>query len=171
VTRVLVTGVALGLAVVAQSAIGALAWRDQPVVDLVLVAVVFVALAGGPVAGILAGTCAGLVQDALSSGILGIGGLAKTLVGFTVGRLGSQFIVTAALPRVLAFAAATAAHAVIFMGVYWVLGLRSFPNPVPSVAVQALGNGLVGAVGFRVSEWAPRALERRRASRGARIGR
>jgi rod shape-determining protein MreD len=171
VKRLLATGAILGLAVVAQSAIGAYAWRDMAVVDLVLVAVVFVALMGGPVAGILAGTCAGLVQDALSSGILGIGGLAKTLVGFTVGRVGSQFIVTGSLPRVLAFAAATAAHAVIFMGVYWVLGLRSFPNPLPSVAVQAIGNGLVGAIGFQMSEWMPRALERRRASRGGRLGR
>jgi hypothetical protein len=72
---------------------------------------------------------------------------------------------------VLAFAVATAAHAVIFMGVYWVLGLRSFPNPLPSVAVQAIGNGLVGAIGFQMSEWMPRALERRRASRGGRLGR
>jgi rod shape-determining protein MreD len=171
VKRLLATGATLGLAVVAQSAVGVYTWRDMAVVDLVLVAVVFVALVGGPVAGILAGTCAGLVQDALSSGILGIGGLAKTLVGFAVGRLGTQFIVTASLPRMLAFAAATAVHATIFMGVYWVLGLRSFPNPMPAVAIQAIGNGIVGAVGFQLSEWMPRALERRRATRGARLAR
>ena len=84
--RLLATGATLGLAVVAQSAVGGITWNDMAVVDLVLVAVVYVALVHGAAAGILAGTFGGLVQDAVSSGILGIGGLAKTLVGFTVGR-------------------------------------------------------------------------------------
>ena len=47
-----------------------------------LIVVVYVGIKSGPVTGLLAGTVAGLIQDALSSGILGIGGLAKTLVGF-----------------------------------------------------------------------------------------
>lgn len=156
------------LALLAQSVAGAYPWGQTTVVDFVLVVVVYVALTGGPTAGILAGTCGGLVQDALASGILGIGGLAKTLVGYAVGRFGTQLIVTAAIPRMLVFAAATAAHAVVFMGVYWVLGLRSFPDAVPAVAVQAVGNGLIGAIGFQATEWAPRALMRRRAMRGAR---
>ena len=48
--------------------------------------VVYVALTSGPVTGMLAGSVAGLIQDALSSGVIGIGGLAKTIVGFLVGR-------------------------------------------------------------------------------------
>ena len=79
--------------------------------------------------GLVAGTVGGLVQDALSSGILGMGGLAKTVVGFLAGRFGTQFIVTATVPRLLVFAAATAAHAVLFMGLYTLLGLRSLPGP------------------------------------------
>ena len=41
---------------------------------------------GRPVAGMLAGTLGGLLQDMLSGGIVGVGGLAKTLVGFAAGR-------------------------------------------------------------------------------------
>ena len=63
-------------------------------VNLVLVAVVYVALAYGPVTGLLAGTVGGLAQDALAGGIVGIGGLSKTMVGFAVGVLGAQFIVS-----------------------------------------------------------------------------
>ena len=37
--------------------------------DLVLVAVVYIALRSGPTTGLLAGACAGLAQDALGSGI------------------------------------------------------------------------------------------------------
>ena len=169
--RGLVTLGILASAVVAQSALGGLKWRGAPTVDLVLVAVVYLALSGGPVAGLFAGTLGGLVQDALSSGILGMGGLAKTVVGFLAGRFGTQFIVTATLPRFITFAAATAAHAVLFMGAYSLLGLRSFPDPLTAVAIQAAGNGLAGVVAFALGEWLPRALDRRRATRGMRVSR
>jgi rod shape-determining protein MreD len=82
----------------------------------VLVAVVYVALTSGATSGMLAGSVAGLIQDALASPIIGVGGLAKSIVGFAVGAIGQQFIVTAAIPRLLVFMAATAAHAVLFQG-------------------------------------------------------
>src|SRR5207244_2203710 len=58
--------------------------------DLVLVGVVYCALNWGPAAGMLAGTCGGLIQDVLSDDIVGIGGLSKTIVGFLTGALGAQ---------------------------------------------------------------------------------
>jgi rod shape-determining protein MreD len=140
-------------------------------VDLVLVVVVASALAFGPVTGLVAGTVGGLVQDALSSGILGMGGLAKTLVGFAAGTFATQFIVTAVVPRLLVFAAATAAHAALFMGLYTLLGLRSFPDPVTAVATQAVANAVIGVVGVRAVDAIPRMIERRRANRGMRVKR
>lgn len=161
---------ALVVALVLQTTVTGVVRGAVPV-DLVLVVVVSAALAFGPMTGLLAGTVGGLVQDALSSGVLGMGGLAKTLVGFAAGRFATQFIVTATVPRLLVFAAATVAHAVLFMGLYTLLGLRSFPDPVPSVAVQAVGNAVVGVVGVRAVDAVPRLLERRRASRGMRVKR
>lgn len=140
-------------------------------VDLVLVVVVAAALAFGPVTGLVAGTVGGLVQDALSSGILGMGGLAKTIVGFAAGHFATQFIVTAMVPRLLVFAAATAAHAALFMGLYTLLGLRSFPDPVTAVATQAVANAVIGVVGVRAVDAIPRMIERRRANRGMRVKR
>ena len=114
---------------------------ETAAIDLVLVVVVYLALTFGPDdRDLLAGTAAGLVQDALSSGIMGIGGLAKTLVGFAAGRIGTQFIVTAPLPRFVVFVGATVLHAVVFMGLYELLGLREFPDPYAAVAGQAVGN-------------------------------
>ncbi len=162
---------ALAAAVVLQTTLADYVAQGALGVDLVLVVVVYVALTSGPVAGLLAGTVGGLVQDALSSGILGMGGLTKTLVGFLVGRFGTQFIVTATVPRFLVFAAASAAHAGMFMGLYTLLGVRSFPNPFAAIAVQALGNGVLGVVGFELAEWVPRMLERRRSGRGMRVKR
>ena len=138
---------------------------------LVLVAVVMVALSSGPVTGLLAGTCAGLAQDALSSGIIGIGGLAKTVVGYLAGVLGSHLIVARPLTRFLVFVAATFIHAVIFMGLYVLLELRRFGSPYAPVLSQAAANGLVGVLVFQLVELLPGVIERRRLGRGARVTR
>lgn len=134
-------------------------------VDLVLVVVVYVALLFGPVPGLLTGTFAGLIQDALSIGVIGIGGLAKTIVGFLAGVIGTQFIVSQAPSRFVVFFAATVLHAVIFMGLYELLGLRDFGTPYARVLGQAFTNAVVGTVAFQVAELLPGAVERRRLNR------
>ena len=72
----------------ADDAVASWCFGSGTAIDLVLIVVVYVAIKSGPSTGLLAGTVAGLIQDALSSGILGIGGLAKTMVGFLSGVLG-----------------------------------------------------------------------------------
>jgi rod shape-determining protein MreD len=139
--------------------------RGTVAVDLVLVVVVYVALTSGPVTGLLSGALAGLVQDALSSGVIGIGGLAKTTVGFLAGVIGTQFIVAQSFPRFVVFLAATVVHAAVFIGLYVLLDLRQFGSPYAAVGGQAVGNALVGVVAFRLVELLPGAMERRRAQR------
>jgi rod shape-determining protein MreD len=165
IAGVLIT-VALALAL--QTTLAKLLVGGTVAIDLVLVAVVSVALATGPVSGMLAGSVAGLIQDALSSGVLGIGGLAKSVIGFVTGAIGQQFILTSAFARFLMFVGATAAHAALFMGLYVVLGLRMFPSPWKAVASQAVGNAIVGVIGFAIIESLPGIIERRRAGRRPR---
>jgi rod shape-determining protein MreD len=140
-------------------------FRSSAPIDLVLIVVVYVGIKSGPATGLLAGTVAGLIQDALAGGVLGIGGLAKTLVGFMAGVLGTQFIVTAPLPRFMLLLVATVVHAAIFMGLYTLLGLRQFPNAYPSIVGQAFGNAFVGVIAFQMIEWFPGFVDRRRAGR------
>jgi len=139
--------------------------RGTAAVDLVLVAVVYVALTSGPATGLLAGAFAGLVQDALSSPVIGIGGLAKTIVGFLAGVIGTQFIVAQPLPRFVVFFGATALHALIFMGLYTLLDLRHFGTPYGPVAAQSAANAVVGVIAFQVVELLPGAVELRRAAK------
>jgi rod shape-determining protein MreD len=127
--------------------------------------VVYAALTGGPITGLLTGTFAGLVQDTLSTGIVGIGGLAKTIVGFLAGVVGTQFIVAQPVPRFVVFFVATIVHAVVFYGLYILLDLRQFRSAYAAVAGQALGNAVVGVVAFQLVELLPGAVERRRAAR------
>jgi rod shape-determining protein MreD len=157
---------AIVVALVLQTTLARVVIRGTVALDLVLVVVVYVALTSGPVMGLLSGTVAGLVQDALSTGIIGIGGLAKTIVGFLTGIVGTQFIVTQPLPRFVVFFAATFLHAVVFIGLYELLDLRQFGTPYAAVTGQAVANALVGVVAFQLVELLPGAVERRRAARG-----
>ncbi|OLD53597.1 MAG: rod shape-determining protein MreD [Acidobacteria bacterium 13_1_40CM_2_64_6] len=156
---------AVAVALAVQTTLARFLVRGSVAVDLVLVAVVYVALTSGPVTGMLTGTFAGLVQDALSSGVIGIGGLAKTIVGFLAGIIGTQFIVAQPLPRFVVFFSATVLHAVIFMGLYVLLDVRHFGTPYAAAIAQAVGNAVVGVVAFQLVELLPGAMERRRAAR------
>jgi rod shape-determining protein MreD len=157
---------AIGVAVALQTTLAGFVVRGTVAIDLVLVVVVYVALTSGSVTGLLSGAAAGLVQDALSSGVIGIGGLAKTIVGFLAGVVGTQFIVAQSLPRFVVFFGATLLHAIVFIGLYVLLDLRQFGSPYAAVAGQAMGNAVVGVVAFELAELLPGAVERRR---GARI--
>ncbi len=135
-------------------------------VDLVLVVVVYAALAGGPVTGLFAGTAGGLAQDALGGGLVGVGGLAKTLVGFVVGIVGAQFIVAQPVPRFVVFFVATLVHAACFYGLYALIEPRGFP--VVAALTQAVGNGLVGVAAFQAAGMLSGGLRPRRGRFGRR---
>src|SRR5688572_7641631 len=163
--RALAVLAAIAAALALQTTLTGLVIRGAAALDLVLVVVVYIALTSGPVTGVLVGTLAGLIQDALPLGVLGIGGLAKTIVGFAAGVIGTQFIITAPLPRFVIFVIATILHSAVFMGLYMLLDLRQFPTPYTAVLSQAVGNGLVGVVGAQIIELLPGLRDRRRARR------
>jgi rod shape-determining protein MreD len=163
--RIAGIALAIALALALQTTLARFVVRGTVAVDLVLVVVVYVALTSGPVTGMLTGTVAGLIQDALASGVIGIGGLAKTVVGFLAGIIGTQFIVAQPVPRFVVFVGATALHALIFMGLYALLDLRHFGTPYAAVGGQAVGNAIVGVLAFQLVELLPGAVERRRMSK------
>jgi rod shape-determining protein MreD len=159
--------VATLLALALQTTLSRFLTRGVFAVDLVVVVVVYVALTSGAVTGLLLGTLAGLIQDALTPGysVIGIGGLAKTIVGFLAGVIGTQFIVAQPLPRFVVFFMATLLHSLVFIGLYVILGLRSFSAPYAVLVGQAVGNAVVGVLAFQIVELLPGAVERRRMTR------
>jgi len=80
--------IAIALALALQTSLARFLVGGTAALDLVLVVVVYVALTSGPVTGMLAGRGAGIVQDALSSGTVGIGGPANAIGGFGAGVIG-----------------------------------------------------------------------------------
>ena len=157
---------AIVLALVLQTTIARFVVSGTVAVDLVLVVVVYVALSSGSVPGLMTGTIAGLIQDSLSTtGVIGIGGLAKTIVGFVTGVIGTQFNIAEPVARFVVFFTATVVHQAITIGLGTVLGLRTFGMPYAAVAGEALGNAVVGVAAFQLTELLPGAVERRRTGR------
>lgn len=177
-------GIALSLAVALafQTSLARFFAPGANLVDLVFVAVVYIALIGGPAAGLVTGAIAGLAQDALAAtgssavavgagvvsarSIIGIGGLAKTVVGFFAGIIGSQFIVARPLPRALVFFTAAVAHAIIFAGLYRVLDSGHAQTSYGAIFSQAGASALVGVLIFQVAESLPAFVDRRRSMGG-----
>ena len=157
---------ALVAALALQTTISGLTMGGARMVNLVVVAVVYIALMFGPGMGLLAGTVGGLLQDALAGGIVGIGSLAKTLVGFFSGLLGTHFIVAHPVPRFVMFVGATAVHEVCFQGLYALVEARAFRLHYGPLLTHAAINATVGLAVFFVVERGPRLLQRRRARRG-----
>ena len=159
--------IALLAALALQTTLSGLFGGRTIAVNLVVVVVVYIALAFGPVTGLLAGAAAGLAQDALAGGIVGIGGLSKTLVGFLVGVLGAQFIVSQTLPRFVMFVAATLVHQLVFEALQALIGGRGFAPDYAAAMVQAVVNGVIGVTAFILVERGPDMVQRRRMRRAS----
>jgi len=152
----------IAAALVLQTTLARYLVRGSVGVDLVLVVIVYLSLKSGPVAGMLAGTVAGLTQDALMTGIVGIGSLGKTIVGYLAGTIGRAFIVTQPIPRFLVFFGATLVEMTLITGLRAVVAQGPAAVPVGAIVAQAFGNSLVGIVLFQLAETLPRVVERRR---------
>ncbi len=161
---------ALAAALALQTTLSGLTIGGATAVNLVLVAVIYMALAFGPVAGLLSGSIGGIIQDALAGGIIGVGGFSKTLVGFVVGVFGAQFIVAQSFPRLVMFVSGTIIHELCYQALYALVAMRPFRMQWSATLIQAAVNGLIGILAFQIVEAGPGLVQRRRA-RGATLSR
>lgn len=166
-SRVLLVGAAIIASLMLQTVVGYQLFGRLIGMDLVLVVVVGTALFFGPTAGLVTGTLAGLCQDALSGGVLGVAGLAKTLAGFVTGVIATQFIVSSIIPRAVVFFAMTWLHGVCFLGLYAMIERHGMGHPWRQLLVQSLLNASIGVVATRVIERGPEWWRRRQYTRRA----
>ncbi len=114
--------------------------------DLPLISVIYYALARGATGALLAGTGAGLLQDALGGTLLGANALSKALVGYLVGLLAQRFALAPFMARVLVLAAATVLSAFTEAGTLAIMGRRLASSTDPFLLERVLGNCAVGAL-------------------------
>jgi rod shape-determining protein MreD len=160
------TFVAVIVALALQTTVIPFLWSGRSSIDLVLVVVVYAALQFGPTAGILTGAIAGMSQDALSGGIIGVSGLAKTIVGFLAGTIGSQFIVTNSLPRFVVLLLGAALNAICILGLSAVIDRHGLSIPWRTAWPQMLLTAFVGIILIQAVQAIPGILMRRRLRRG-----
>ena len=129
--------------------------------DLVLVAVAFIALKWGPGAGVIGGTLGGITQDALSGGVIGVSGLSKTIVGFFVGVIGSQFVVARPGPRMVVVAGASVANRLLVLAISSAIELHWAGVSWTAMLTEMGLNALSALVLFQSIETVPGLLRRR----------
>ena len=132
--------------------------------DVFLLVVVYFAAKQGLLTGILAGAVCGLVQDSFSSGIIGLQGFAKTLVGFFVGMLSTILVMENLATQALTLGLATFLNGVAIVGINYLFlhsPLRGFWG---TLGYQSLGNVGVGIIIFQSVRLHSLIKERRRTS-------
>lgn len=159
------------VALTLQMALARYAVAGRWVFDLVLVGVVYASLRWGPVAGMWTGTLGGLTQDALSGDVIGLGGLAKTVVGYASGVLGAQFIVARPFARSGVVAGSTVLHRFIVVGLLAVVD-RDWPGFSWAAMLMETGlNAVAGLVAFQLSDMLPGAVQQSRERRRSSLSR
>ena len=155
----------MAVAVAAQLALSRYAVGGRWLFDIVLVGVVYASLNWGPVAGMLAGSAGGLVQDALSNDVVGTGGLVKTLIGLVIGEIGTQFVVARPTARVALLVAASVLHRVLLTGLHALIDQRWQPLSAKAVVAETLFNAVCGLIAFQLGETLPGLASRTRQNR------
>lgn len=139
--------------------------------DLVLVGVVFAALQWGPVAGIVAGTLGGLLQDLLAGEIVGLGGLTKTIVGFIAGVVGTQFLLTRPPAKMVVVLVASVVHRLTMLGLRAAIDQQWLSIAWGAVLAETVINSLCALLIFQVTNALPGVIERQRISRRSTFSR
>lgn len=153
------------VALLVQTTLARLLARGPAGIDVVLVAVVYLALSSGPTVGLLSGTIAGLAQDSMGTSVVGIGSLAKTVIGLATGIVGAQFIMARPLPRFIVFFVASVVEMLLVIGMQVGLNIRQFGVPVAAITERAVGNAFIGTALMQTIDIVPRVVERRRLNR------
>ncbi len=115
------------------------------VIDLFLVLAVTVSLGHGPVGSMLAGSAAGLAQDALTGGLFGLHGFADTFVAWAASRLRQRVVIQQPVQVGLLFALAAALQQTLLVGLQFLMLPGS---ALPGLAVMALRMVSTGIAGM-----------------------
>lgn len=111
--------------------------------DLILLVLVFVAIAGGHLEATALGFVVGLCQDAYSPADLGLNALCKSLIGFAVGLGRGRLMADTIQVQVLIVVAAVAIHDLIYFAGHSGVALSAVPY---SMVRYGLGRALYTAL-------------------------
>lgn len=140
--------------------------------DLAVLLLVLIALRRGPLVGTLLGFAIGLLQDLLVPETLGMNALAKSIIGWAVGKLSRQLAMDSTVLSFSLMVAAVLAHDLIYLVCLTRLDVARlvtvyFTHSVPAALYTGLIAVLVGVVATVLQQGVvPRSGERGMLGRG-----
>jgi rod shape-determining protein MreD len=144
---------ALAVALAVQAGLGLLWPESYRFVDVMILPVVWFAIAGSQRAAMLVGCAAGLLQDAwFHLGVFGLNGFKKTLLGWALGGLGSRFDVNRQGGRMLFGAMASLADSLLDMGLRQLLDRQETAVRLTDILIKAVVTGILVAVVFALTD-------------------
>ncbi|MFQ5700676.1 MAG: rod shape-determining protein MreD [Acidobacteriota bacterium] len=133
-------------AVVLQSVVSGIWPATSRFFDLPLIAVLYYAIVRGPGGALMAGTGAGLLQDALGGTLLGVSALSKAVAGYLMGILALRLALFSLISRILVVAAATVTSRFVELATMAIMGRRLGHVSYSQLFESVPGNCLLGAL-------------------------
>ena len=115
-------------------------------IDFPLIIVVYAALQRNAIRAIFFGTFAGIAVDALSGGLLGANGFAKTLIAYMVSELARRVYMDNLLLRIPVIAGACLLDDLIYYGTHWLLGQEPAVDVVLVISYTLIGTTIAGTM-------------------------
>ncbi len=115
-------------------------------IDFPLIIIVFAALQRNSIRAIIFATVAGLAVDALSGGLLGASGFAKTLVAYMVFEMARRVYLDNLLLRIPVIAGACLVNDLLYFGVQRLFGQPPAADVVVVAAYRVIGTTIVGTL-------------------------
>ena len=123
-------------------------------VDFPLIIIIYAALQRDAIKAVLFGSIAGLAVDALSGGLLGANGFAKTLVAFAVSELARRVYMDNLLLRIPVIAAASVIDDLVYYGLHRLLGQEPNVGVLTTVSYTLIGTTIAGTVIYLLLDYA-----------------
>lgn len=115
-------------------------------VDLPLIVVLYYALNRGPIVGSTLGGAVGLLQDSLTGSLLGVGAVARSLVGYAVGSASTRLVFVGRFPQILFVAAGTLLSNLLEALTLALMGRQLAMPSFAGLLAVTVGNSLVGGI-------------------------
>jgi rod shape-determining protein MreD len=115
-------------------------------IDFPLIIIVYAALQRNSIRAIIFGTLAGIAVDALSSGLLGANGFAKTLVAYMVSEMARRVYLDNLLLRIPVIAGACLVNALVFYGLHMLMGQAPVGDVLITASYSLIGTTIAGTL-------------------------
>ena len=121
-------------------------WEGFGYVDLPLIIVVYASLQRNSIRGIVFATISGVAVDALSGGLLGANGFAKTVVAYIVSEIARRVYLDNLLLRIPVIAGAVVLNDAIYYGLHRLFGQPPVGDVVVTGAYSLIGTTIAGTL-------------------------